>query len=119
MIKNHVINDDLVIAELIDNSYVINNSQDALDLMTMAECPGCNKYIIYEKNLARHFFNLSSGLAGEILQKFSNYGIRLAIIGDFSKYKSKNLNDFFRESNKRGHILFLNAAEEAIDRFKK
>lgn len=32
------------------------------------------------------FFALSTRLAGEILQKFVNYGIRLAVYGDFSEY---------------------------------
>jgi hypothetical protein len=54
-----------------------------------------------------------------ILQKFSNYRVRLAIIGDFSGFKSKNLNDFFRESNRMGCILFLNDIEEALARLGK
>jgi len=30
------------------------------------------------------FFDLSTGLAGEILQKFVNYHVKIAIVGDFS-----------------------------------
>ena len=38
------------------------------------------------------FFRLSSGIAGEVIQKFVNYGIRAAVFGDFSQYTSKPQN---------------------------
>jgi hypothetical protein len=44
--------------------------------------------IMYEAQIIPDFFDLKSGIAGEILQKFSNYDMRLAIIGDVSKYTS-------------------------------
>jgi len=90
-----------------------------VELINMPESQECSKFIIYEKNLSKDFFNLASGVAGDVLQKFSNYRIRLAVIGDFSKYKSKNLNDFFRESNRSGNIIFVNKLEEALERFRK
>jgi len=119
MFKYHSFDNNIVIAELTDENFVICEPQEALDLITSTETPGCNRFIIYRKNLHDDFFKLGSGLAGEILQKFSNYNIRLAIIGDYSGFKSKNLNDFFRESNRRGHILFLNNIEEALARLGK
>jgi hypothetical protein len=48
------------------------------------------------------------------LQKFSTYGSRLAIIGDFSKYDSKSLRDFIYESNKTGRICFVGSQDEAV-----
>ena len=36
--------------------------------------------------LADDFFRLRTGLAGEVLQKFVNYGFKLAIIGDVSRW---------------------------------
>lgn len=50
--------------------------------------------------VAEEFFILSSGLAGEVLQKLINYGGRIALYGDFSHYTSKPLLDFMYESNK-------------------
>lgn len=116
MFKYHSLNNKLIIAELTDERLIIREPQDALDLIMSTDKPGCDRFIIYQKNLHKDFFSLGSGLAGEILQKFSNYQIKLAVIGDFSRFKSKNLNDFFRESNKMGHILFLDNIEEAITR---
>ena len=60
------------------------------------------------------FFDLSSGLAGEISQKLVNYGFRLAIIGDFSEYTSASLHDFVNESNKGSHLFFVADKDEAL-----
>lgn len=62
------------------------------------------------------FFVLSSGLAGEILQKYVNYQMKLAIYGDFSGCTSKPLHDFIYESNKGRDFFFAGTREEAIDR---
>jgi hypothetical protein len=118
MFKYHKLNNDLVIAELTDENSIIREPQDALDIIMSSDIPGCTRFIIYQKNLHADFFNLGTGLAGEILQKFSNYRIKLAIIGDFSGFKSKNLNNFFRESNRMGHILFLSNIEDALARLQ-
>ena len=70
--------------------------------------------MLNEKNITPDFFDLKNGIAGEILQKFSTYRVRLAIVGDFSKYTSKSLNDFIFESNKGKHINFVTSTIEAI-----
>jgi hypothetical protein len=117
MFKYHQLDKNGVAAELTDKDFKISEAQDALELINMAEDQDCICYIVNKENLSEEFFNLGSGLAGDILQKFSNYRVKLAIVGDFSKYKSKNINDFFRESNRTGHILFVNTREEALARF--
>lgn len=104
------------IAVLNDVAFIISCIQDAVDLLGEAGFEGCNSIIVCEKNLHVDFFDLRSGLAGEILQKFSNYRFKLAIIGDFSKYKSKNFQDFVRESNKGKRILFVENIDEALHR---
>jgi hypothetical protein len=93
----------------------IRETQDALDLMADSGYHGSGKIIIHEKNITPDFFNLKTGIAGDILQKFSTYNIQLAIIGDYSKFSSKSLMDFIFESNKYGRINFVKTMEEAID----
>lgn len=63
--------------------------------MTVKYETGTKNMVIDKRIIADNFFILSSGLAGEILQKFINYGVRCAIYGDYSHYTSKPLNDFF------------------------
>jgi len=107
------------IAELLSDSIEINKVQNALDLMADAGYLGARRIIIKEENITPEFFKLGSGPAGEILQKFTNYKVSLAIIGDYSKYKSKNFQDFIYESNKHGNILFLSTVKEAIEKLSK
>ncbi len=106
--------DNTIIAELTDKKHIISVTQDAIDLMGEAGSYPCNKIIIREENLHPEFFKLHTGLAGDILQKFSNYRVKLAIIGDFSKYRSKNLQDFIRESNRGNRVFFLTTFDEAL-----
>ena len=115
MFKFHEI-ENTVIAELSDENFIISDVQDAVDLMGNLSFSGSSTIIIRESNLTPDFFRLQTGLAGEILQKFSNYRIKLAIVGEFSKYKSKSLQDFIRESNKGNHIFFCNNLEAALSK---
>lgn len=112
-IEIHIVN-NTKIAEVISEVTTINNVEDGLDLLGNLYYQDFDKIIIHEKNITPDFFDLKNGIAGEILQKFSNYRVRLAIVGDFSKYKSKSVNDFIYESNKGGKINFVTSQSEAI-----
>lgn len=107
------------IAELISEQIEINDQQDALDLMGDASYQGVNRLIVSEKNLHPDFFDLKTGVAGEILQKFSTYNVYLAIVGDFSKYPDKSLRDFIYESNNVGRINFVTTKKEALQALTK
>lgn len=105
---------NIKIAEVFSEEIIITEVQDALDIMADCSYQGAEKIIFYEKNLHPDFFDLKTKLAGDILQKFSNYRMNMAIIGDFSKYTSKSLRDFIYESNKGGRIKFVSSLEEAL-----
>ena len=75
---------------------------------------GASAVVLYKDCLDESFFRLSSKMAGEVLQKFVNYKMRLAIVGDFSHYTSKPLRDFIYESNKGSQVGFWPAEEEAL-----
>ena len=107
------------IAEVKSAGIVIGQTQDALDLMANADYLGARKIMIREEHLDHAFFDLKTGMAGEILQKFTNYRVQLAIIGDFSKYPGKSIRDFIFESNRYGRINFVSSREEAIKKLTK
>lgn len=95
---------------------VITDVQSAIDLIVSANYEVGTKNIVLDKRLINEdFFVLSTGFAGEVLQKFINYGGRIAIYGDFSHYTSKPLKDFIYESNKGRDIFFAASREEALD----
>ena len=101
------------IVEIIDADIIIKEVDDIFSLFT-------NNYsgiILKKENIADTFFDLSTGLAGAILQKFSTYRKRLAITGDFTGIKSTALRDFIRESNQTKQIIFVSTPEEAINIF--
>lgn len=106
----------IFIADVISEGVIIHETQDALDLMADCGYQGARSIIIQEKNIIPDFFDLKTGIAGDILQKFSNYDVRLAIVGDFSRYTSKSLRDFVRESNRVGRINFVSTLQEAKDK---
>lgn len=112
MIKINTPGVSLLLAEAGDTP--IADAAAMLELMMNLQYEtGCTAIIMEKALLPEAFFTLSSGLAGEILQKFVNYHIRLAIIGDFSGYTSEPLKDFMYECNKGRHIYFVKDEAEA------
>ena len=99
------------IAELSTESVVIRTTQEFLQMIMDSAAEGI---IVHQENMDERFFDLGSGLAGEMLQKVVNYKLRLAIVGDFSIYESKSLKAFISESNRSNTIVFVNTIEEAL-----
>ncbi len=93
---------------------LINTVQDATDLMGNANYLGARSIIMEECNLSPQFFNLKTGIAGELLQKYSNYKMKLVIIGEFEKYNSNALNAFIIECNRGNSIFFVSDYDSAI-----
>ncbi|WP_426585920.1 DUF4180 domain-containing protein [Mucilaginibacter sp. R-33] len=102
------------IAEVISEEQIILTSQDGLDLLGNLYYQDFDRIIIHEKNITPEFFNLKNGMAGEILQKFSNYRVRLAIVGNFKKYHGKSIAEFIYESNKGKMVNFVSSQSDAI-----
>ncbi len=96
---------------------VITDAASALDLtMTVRYETGAERIAIDKSVIAEDFFILSTGLAGEILQKWINYHIKAAVWGDYSRYTSKPLRDFIYESNQGKDFFFVETQEEALER---
>lgn len=107
-------NDGLTFLEIRSEEQFINNVQDVLDLFGELYGQYYDGIILYERNIIPDFFDLQTKLAGEILQKFSNYRIRLVIVGDWSKYTSRSLEAFITESNKGKTVNFSSSPTEAL-----
>lgn len=116
MIRFHNVN-DLTIAEAVDHGKI--TPDDILDLMAEARYNDSGCMIIHAEDLGDDFFDLKTKIAGELLQKFSNYRMKLSVVGDFTGVKSKSLKDFIRESNRTGIITFVSTVEEALARLAK
>jgi hypothetical protein len=112
-IHTHIVN-NIKIAEVVAEEMVIHTPEDGLDLLGNVYYQGFDKMILHKENLTPHFFDLKNKIAGEILQKFSNYRVQLVIVGDFSELTSQSVKDFIFESNKGRQVNFISSVAEAI-----
>lgn len=114
---NKITENNMDIAVVSSDEILITDVQSALDFIATVQYQSdCNRILLQKSSLCEDFFNLRTGVAGEILQKFVNYDVKLAIVGDFSVYSSKSLRDFIYESNHGKDLFFLGNDKEAIQK---
>lgn len=105
------------IAVVRSSEILIKDVQSALDLMATVQYEtACDRIVINKSLLSENFFDLKTRLAGEILQKFINYRVKVAMIGDFFAYSSQSLKDFIYECNDGNDIFFLSTEQQAIEK---
>lgn len=87
----------------------LSTGHDAGDLVGAAFSHEARLVILPAANLSPDFLRLASGLAGDVLQKFVNYGLRVAVVGDIAAAlaQSAPLRDFVRESNRGRQVWFV------------
>jgi hypothetical protein len=87
----------------------LSTDRDAGDLIGAAFSHEARLVILPAANLSPDFLRLASGLAGDMLQKFVNYGLRVVIVGDIAPAlkQSAPLRDFVRESNRGRQVWFV------------
>lgn len=112
---HHNINEQRI-AEFDAQNTVLKNTQEFLQMLmdASADC-----IIVHQRNIDESFFELRSGLAGEMLQKVANFRLRLAVVGDFSVYESKSLKAFIAESNRSNTIIFVSTVEDALSKLSR
>jgi hypothetical protein len=89
----------------------IKSTSDFLDILANS---ATSTIAINKESLTHSFFELKTGIAGEFLQKISNYRKKLIIIGDFSAITSQSLQCFISESNRGGTVLFVPDIESGV-----
>ncbi len=95
------------ILEITDPDFRIQTLDDAVQLIGNAYYQQYNKIVLQQNHLNPIFFDLTTQFAGDILQKFSNYNMKLDVICNIESFSSKSLQDFIRESNQHGIITFI------------
>jgi len=100
------------IFECPSNGPAVQSEQDALGILGEAMAQQAEMVMLPVDRLSPSFFQLRTGLAGAIAQKFVTYGMRLAIIGAISPValESPALQAFINESNRGERIWFLDHA---------
>jgi Domain of unknown function (DUF4180) len=92
----------------------VRSSRDAVDLIAEASGQRAEIVVIPVERLSDDFFRLSTGIAGEVIQKFLTYRLRVVILGDISMHlqDSSSLRDFVYECNSGSHVWFVSGMEE-------
>ncbi|MBX9390112.1 DUF4180 domain-containing protein [Streptomonospora nanhaiensis] len=96
----------------------VRGVSSALDLIGEAWGTGAEVVVVPVERVADDFFSLRSGVAGDLTQKFAQYGVRLVVLGDISDRVARGtaLRDFVREANRGRHVWFAATREELAAR---
>jgi hypothetical protein len=88
--------------------------EDAGDFLDVMAGGASDVLVIDGDRLTPGFFDLKSGILGEILQKASNYRRKIVILGDFDGPPPGAFADFVRESNRGGTVVFAPDADSGL-----
>jgi PadR family transcriptional regulator AphA len=84
------------------------------DLVTAAIESGTQGLLIDQPAMPPEFFDLSTGVAGSIVQRLTMYGIRMAVVVPDPSIHSGPFQDFAREANAGGVFRFFPDREQAV-----
>jgi hypothetical protein len=93
---------------------VIQRPSDILDLFGR----GIQRVIIAQSQLDPDFFDLSTGFAGELVQKCVNYGMRVAVVGGGYEGRSVTFRAFVTETNRGSRFVFVESLSEGLARLR-
>ncbi len=100
----------IVIAAEVD--IYIQSFENIMD--ALGACFGVTGILFTEDDLAPEFFDLRTGLLGELFQKFTNYRKSVAIVlPDFDAY-GERLSELAYEHRSHNLIRFFHSKEEAV-----
>ncbi|GAA2309668.1 DUF4180 domain-containing protein [Streptomyces kunmingensis] len=87
----------------------LDSERAALDLIGDAGYRGAAWVAVPAERCGPDFFRLRTRVAGDVVQKFVNYRMGLAVIGDIDAETAAStaLADFIRESNRGRQLWFL------------
>ncbi|MFE9656249.1 DUF4180 domain-containing protein [Micromonospora sp. NPDC006431] len=87
----------------------VTTTDEALDLIGGAAFGGAEVVAVPADRFDPRFFSLGTRFAGEIMQKFVNYRLRLVVVGDITRHlaASAALRALVAESNRHDHVWFL------------
>jgi len=94
-----------------DSGISIRSFSDISD--ALAVCLGAAGLILTESDLAPEFFDLRSGLAGELFQKFTNYQTRVALVLPDPEAYGERFGELAYEHTSHSLIRFVRSQDEA------
>ncbi|WP_068775028.1 DUF4180 domain-containing protein [Paenibacillus sp. FJAT-26967] len=99
--------------ELISSTEPLSTENNALDLISLCWEHEANAIIIHYTALSEDFFKLKTKVAGDIIQKFINYGIKTAAIIPQEIIEKGRFKELAMEMNTGNHFRMYGSKEEA------
>jgi hypothetical protein len=94
---------------------MLRTPDDVVDLLSAGTGGLARSVLLYAENLQELFFDLSSGEAGDILQKLRNYHVRLAVVAPEGKVRmSRKFGEMAREESRGGDFHLFEDEESAV-----
>jgi hypothetical protein len=79
----------------------------------VGKCYGAEGLILTEDDVSPEFFNLRSGLAGELFQKLTNYQVKLALVLQNTTSYGERFSELAFEHRTHSVIRFFSSEAEA------
>ena len=92
-----------------ENGLVLLSTNDALDVLSSG-LPGC---IFTPGDVHPEFFDLQNGIAGDIFQKFINYGFRVAFVTPPEHGYGERITELMRDHRNHPCVRFFTSIEDA------
>ncbi|MDZ7797332.1 MAG: DUF4180 domain-containing protein [Candidatus Marinimicrobia bacterium] len=92
----------------------MNSTEDILDFIAYAADHGTNKLMIKKEHLHADFFRLNTRLADDIIRKFIDHYMKVAIVGDLSETKCAGLNAHIRRDRRSAYVFFTDSVDAAV-----
>lgn len=99
--------------EVVSATEPLSTENTALDLIALCWEHECNALMIHYEALSEDFFKLKTKVAGSIIQKFVNYGIKAAAIVPQEPLQKGRFKEMASETNKGNHFRLYESKEEA------
>jgi hypothetical protein len=93
---------------------LIKTPQDIMALLVTGAQNETNLFILNEKNFSAAFYDLKTGIAREVMQKFAEYHLKAAIVGNFKKITHGKFREFIEETNKGSQVYFTDDEDDAV-----
>ena len=91
----------------------VKGENDALDWVALCGGESIHRLLIHADNLTPEFYQLKTGVAGAVLQKFVNYAVRVAALLSPELVNQGRFYDMVIEANRGNHFRVFYTRPEA------
>lgn len=100
--------------ECIQGKCLVSSEQDVLDLFADSYEYNTSLFLLYESNFHPDLFDLKTGLAGAVFQKFAVYHTKAAVVLESGEKRNRRFEEYMYECNQGNQARFFLDHQEAV-----